>query len=146
MHLLGINDTGKAFGVSPDPLYDTLVSRLAVLMVGQTGSFHDVLAPILANEAIFAVNLYDAGLGQTVEDYFAELMADPGAVRATLPNFTIPGDISASKRYFTEDITIPRVDVTEQCTIVVPDDCNGVKYQIDDAAIARITKESFFVG
>lgn len=62
---------------------------------------------------------------------------------ASLPNFTIPGDISASKRYFQEDITVPRVDVTERCTIVVPDETNGVEYKIDDAAIARITKEAF---
>lgn len=83
-YLLGVDDAGKVFGVSPDPLYDTLATRLAGLKVGQTGPFHAVLAPILANEAIFAVNLHDAGLGQTVEDCFAELMAGPGAVRATL--------------------------------------------------------------
>ncbi len=62
---------------------------------------------------------------------------------ASLPNFTIPGDISASKRYFKEDITIPRVDVNERCMITVPDEKNGITYQIDDAAIERITKERF---
>lgn len=60
---------------------------------------------------------------------------------ASLPNFTIPGDISASKRYFKEDITIPRVDVTDRCTIIVPDENNGVRYEVDEAALARITRE-----
>ncbi len=64
---------------------------------------------------------------------------------ASLPNFTIPGDISASKRYFQEDITIPRIDVTERCTIIVPDESNGVRYQVDDAAIDRIAKEKFYL-
>ncbi|TCL72389.1 fructuronate reductase [Hydrogenispora ethanolica] len=83
-YLLGIDDAGKEFTVSPDPMYDTLAPLLAGVKLGQGGPFHAVLEPILSNEKIFAVNLYEAGLGQTVEDYFAELMAGPGAVRATL--------------------------------------------------------------
>jgi O-succinylbenzoate synthase len=65
---------------------------------------------------------------------------------ASLPNFTIPGDLSPSKRYFKEDITIPRVDVNERCMIEVPDEKNGIVYEIDDAAIARITKEQFTIA
>lgn len=64
---------------------------------------------------------------------------------ASLPNFIIPGDISASKRYFAEDITIPRVDVTEQCTIIVPDENNDVRYVADDAAIDRIAKDRIYL-
>ncbi len=62
---------------------------------------------------------------------------------ASLPNFTIPGDLSPSKRHFHEDITIPRVDINERCMIVVPDEKNGIVYEIDDAAIARLTTEQF---
>jgi O-succinylbenzoate synthase len=39
---------------------------------------------------------------------------------STLPNFTLPGDVSASKRYWTEDIIEPEVEVTRQGTIRVP--------------------------
>jgi o-succinylbenzoate synthase len=39
---------------------------------------------------------------------------------STLPNFTLPGDVSASKRYWTEDIIEPEVEVTRQGTIKVP--------------------------
>jgi O-succinylbenzoate synthase len=39
---------------------------------------------------------------------------------STLPNFTLPGDVSASKRYWAEDIIEPEVEVTPQGTIRVP--------------------------
>jgi O-succinylbenzoate synthase len=39
---------------------------------------------------------------------------------STLANFTLPGDVSASKRYWDEDIIEPEVEVTRQGTIKVP--------------------------
>jgi len=39
---------------------------------------------------------------------------------STLPNFTLPGDVSASRRYWTEDIIEPEVEVTPRGTIRVP--------------------------
>jgi O-succinylbenzoate synthase len=39
---------------------------------------------------------------------------------ASLPGFTLPGDISASDRYFSEDITAPFV--LHEGKIAVPDD------------------------
>jgi O-succinylbenzoate synthase len=39
---------------------------------------------------------------------------------STLPNFTLPGDVSASRRYWEEDIIEPEVTVTPQGTIRVP--------------------------
>jgi O-succinylbenzoate synthase len=39
---------------------------------------------------------------------------------STLPNFTLPGDVSASKRYWDEDIIEPEVTVSPQGTIRVP--------------------------
>ena len=39
---------------------------------------------------------------------------------STLPNFTLPGDVSASRRYWPEDIINPEVKVTPQGTIKVP--------------------------
>ena len=40
---------------------------------------------------------------------------------ATLAGFTLPGDVSASARYWEEDIIDPPVSVTAQGTIVAPD-------------------------
>ena len=39
---------------------------------------------------------------------------------STLPNFVLPGDVSASKRYWTRDIISPAVEVSPQGTIAVP--------------------------
>jgi O-succinylbenzoate synthase len=39
---------------------------------------------------------------------------------STLPNFSLPGDVSASRRYCAEDIIEPEVEVTRQGTIRVP--------------------------
>jgi O-succinylbenzoate synthase len=39
---------------------------------------------------------------------------------ATLPNFKFPHDLSASKRYYIEDLIEPPIDITPQGTINVP--------------------------
>ena len=39
---------------------------------------------------------------------------------STLPNFTLPGDVTASKRYWHEDIIEPEVEVSPTGTIRVP--------------------------
>ncbi|MDR3343536.1 MAG: mannitol dehydrogenase family protein [Treponema sp.] len=86
-YLLGVDDEGKAFTVSPDPLYPGLARSLGGVRLGDTGPFHRVLEPILSDKRIFGVNLYEAGLGERVEQYFGELMTGPGAVRGTLRKY-----------------------------------------------------------
>jgi fructuronate reductase len=83
-YLLGIDDQGKPFEVSPDPNYETLAARLKGIDLGQTGPFHDKLEPILSNPAFFGVNLYNVNLGQKVEEFFTMMIASPGAVEKTL--------------------------------------------------------------
>ncbi len=39
---------------------------------------------------------------------------------STLPNFTLPGDVTASKRYWVEDIIEPEVEVSPRGTIRAP--------------------------
>jgi fructuronate reductase len=87
-YLLGVDDRGVPFEVSPDPLYTSLIPMLAEISLGQKGPFHNALAPILSNGKIFALNLYDAGLGERVESYFEELLAGPGAAAAALHKYT----------------------------------------------------------
>jgi fructuronate reductase len=87
-YLMGIDDEGKPFTVSPDPLYPVLAPALAGIKLGQKGPFRSVLEPILSDKRIFAVNLYEAGLGERVETYFEELVAGPGAVAAVLKKYT----------------------------------------------------------
>src|SRR5579871_5897372 len=57
---------------------------------------------------------------------------------ATLPNFVLPGDVSASKRYWQRDITHPAVEVTPQGTIAIRDD-PGFGYALDHDYIRHLT-------
>jgi o-succinylbenzoate synthase len=49
---------------------------------------------------------------------------------STLPNFVLPGDVSASKRYWQRDIVVPPVEVTPKGTIEVRDEI-GFGYELD---------------
>jgi len=86
-YLLGVDDHGKKFEVSSDPLYPGLIQVLAGISLGQEGPFHETLKHILSDSKLFAVNLYEAGLGKKVESYFEEMIAGPGAVAATLHKY-----------------------------------------------------------
>jgi o-succinylbenzoate synthase len=57
---------------------------------------------------------------------------------STLPGFVFPGDVSASQRYWVEDIIEPEVNVTPQGTIHVPTD-PGIGYRIRVAEIEKRT-------
>jgi len=59
---------------------------------------------------------------------------------ASLPNFTLPGDIAASRRYYVPDLIDPPVDVAPDGTIGVPGGPGiGVRIDLDrvDAATSR---------
>lgn len=86
-YLLAVDDEGQAMELSSDPLLDTVMPYVAGIKLGEVRDFHKELQPILSNATIFGVDLYEAGLGETVEKYFAELVAGPGAVRATLEKY-----------------------------------------------------------
>jgi len=60
---------------------------------------------------------------------------------ATLPNFTLPGDVSASKRYWARDIIRPAVETTTRGTIEVRD-APGFGYDLDLDFIDSITVRS----
>jgi len=87
-YLIGVDDKGIPFEVSPDPLYSSLASVLGGIRLGQKGPFHGALEPILSNSKIFALNLYEAGLGEKIESYFEEMMAGKGSVLTTLWKYT----------------------------------------------------------
>ena len=57
---------------------------------------------------------------------------------ASLPGFTLPGDISASDRYFTRDITHERFTLNPDSTIDVPD-APGLGVTIDKDALQKFT-------
>jgi O-succinylbenzoate synthase len=57
---------------------------------------------------------------------------------STLDNFSLPGDVSASKRYWEEDIIHPAVEVSAQGTIHAPDG-PGIGYEPKLDMIERLT-------
>ncbi|HUI76055.1 MAG TPA: o-succinylbenzoate synthase [Candidatus Acidoferrum sp.] len=59
---------------------------------------------------------------------------------SSLPGYTLPGDVSASKRYWVEDIIEPEVEVTPQGTIRIPTK-PGLGYHVRTDLIERWTVE-----
>jgi o-succinylbenzoate synthase len=57
---------------------------------------------------------------------------------STLPNFILPGDVSASKRYWKRDIVSPAVEVSPSGTISVPT-VPGLGYDIDHDFLRSVT-------
>ncbi len=58
---------------------------------------------------------------------------------ASLPGFTLPGDISATDRYYLEDITTQRFNLNPDSTITVPTS-PGLGIEIDRPALSRATQ------
>ena len=85
-YLLGIDDEGNAFGQSPDPRLEEVKEYVKGISLGDT-DVHEALKPILSDATIFATDLYRVGLGEKVEGMFVELIAGPGAIRATLKKY-----------------------------------------------------------
>ena len=87
-YLMGINDAGESFEQSPDPLLETLKDKLKDVKFGDSSDAN--IAPIkevLSMDSIFGVNLYEVGLGETVETYFKEMNAGKGAILDTLKKY-----------------------------------------------------------
>jgi o-succinylbenzoate synthase len=64
---------------------------------------------------------------------------------ASLPNFSLPGDIAASKRYYSPDLIDPAIDIGADGTIEVPSGpgigVNVVRERVDAATLRAVTLE-----
>lgn len=90
-YLLAVDDEGKSFELSPDPLLTSVCPKLSRFTVGSEVTVDEALEelrPILSDAKIFGVDLYEVGLARTVAEYFVKLIADKGAVRETLNSLT----------------------------------------------------------
>jgi O-succinylbenzoate synthase len=66
---------------------------------------------------------------------------------STLPNFSLPGDIAGSKRYFNPDLIEPPVEVAADGTIAVPTGPGlGVSIRTDRIEQATLRRETFELG
>ncbi|MDR1605638.1 MAG: mannitol dehydrogenase family protein [Streptococcaceae bacterium] len=88
-YLLAVDDEGKAFTPSPDPLLADLQAALSGIQLGETDAakVHQALVPILSNATIFGSDLYQLGLGGKIEKIFIEMLAGQGAVSATIQTY-----------------------------------------------------------
>ena len=83
-YTLGIDDNGKSYELSPDPMNNEMKDMLSGVEFGKPDTLGEKLKPILSNAHIFGVNLYDAGLGNKVEGLVREQLEGVGAVRRSL--------------------------------------------------------------
>ena len=97
--------------------------RIINIKLGRVGGFrnakrvHDICQG--AGIPVWCGGMLEAGIGRA-----------HNIALATLPNFTLPGDVSASKRYWKRDIISPEVNTTAQGTIAIRDEV-GLGYDLD---------------
>ena len=105
--------------------------RIINIKLGRVGGFaeakrvHDVAQA--AGIPVWCGGMLESGIGRA-----------HNIALATLPNFTLPGDVSASKRYWSRDIIRPSVETTPQGTIAVRDE-PGFGYELDREFLDSIT-------
>ena len=88
-YLKGIRDDGTPFEPSPDPLLAELQALVAPLEIGKPDQDWSCLKQLFSRKDVFAVDLYEAGLGERIEGMVRELYAGPGAVRETLHKYVV---------------------------------------------------------
>lgn len=86
-YLMGINDKGEKFELSPDPLLGTVCPYVAGFELGKDADVETVLKPVLEDAHIWGVNLYEVGMADKVCKYFREMIKGPGAVREALKKY-----------------------------------------------------------
>ncbi len=116
---------------------ETGACRIVNIKVGRVGGFsealktHDVCQS--HNIPVWCGGMLETGIGRT-----------QNIALSTLGNFSLPGDVSASKRYWKEDIIDPEVEVSAHGMIAVSDR-PGTGYRIREDLIEKLTvrKETF---
>lgn len=86
-YMLAVDDAGNKYELAPDPMNEELQEQLKDIVIGKPETFKDQLKPILSNERLFFTDLYKAGVGEKIENMFREMIAGPGAVRATIHKY-----------------------------------------------------------
>ena len=66
-----------------------LQAIVAPLEIGKPDQDWSCLKQLFSRKDVFAVDLYEAGLGERIEGMVRELYAGPGAVRETLHKYVV---------------------------------------------------------
>ena len=105
--------------------------RIINIKLGRVGGFaeakrvHDVAER--AGIPVWCGGMLESGIGRA-----------HNIALSTLPNFTLPGDVSASQRYWARDVIQPAVEVTSRGTIFVRDE-PGFGYDLDREFLDSLT-------
>ena len=111
--------------------------RIINIKPGRVGGYaesikiHDLCAA--SNVPVWHGGMLESGIGRA-----------GNVALASLPNFTLPGDISASKRYYTQDIVEPAFEVAADGTMSVPTKPGiGVDVVMDRLERVTVRKQEF---
>jgi O-succinylbenzoate synthase len=106
--------------------------RIINIKIGRVGGYSQALA---IHDACYARNvpvwcggMLESGIGRA-----------HNIALASLPGFKLPGDISASSRYFARDVITPEVTVSPQGTVDVPLG-HGIGFEVDVDYINAMTQ------
>lgn len=86
-YLLAVDDEGRPMELSPDPMIPYMKEQLGGIAFGDPQSLTDQLKSVLSNESIFGTDLYQAGIGERIEEMVRSELKGPGAVRQTLKKY-----------------------------------------------------------
>jgi O-succinylbenzoate synthase len=106
------------------------------IKVGRVGGFSEAIAVHNAAEErgvpVWCGGMLETGIGRA-----------HNIALSSLPNFSLPGDVSASARYWAHDIIEPEVTVSKQGEIVVPTGVGSgyavLRDRIEDLTVRRQT-------
>jgi len=105
--------------------------RIINIKVGRIGGFTDAIAVHDVAQRfgvpVWCGGMLEAGIGRS-----------HNVALSTLPNFKLPGDVSASKRYWKEDIIEPEVEVSGNGTITISEK-PGRGYELRKDLIEKLT-------
>jgi len=105
--------------------------RIVNIKVGRVGGFSEAIAVHDVAHArgipVWCGGMLESGIGRA-----------HNVALSTLPGFMLPGDVSASKRYWKEDIIEPEVEVSVKGTIAVNDQ-PGRGYRVREDLVERLT-------
>ncbi len=105
--------------------------RIINIKVGRVGGFSEAIAvhnvALKNGIPVWCGGMLESGIGRS-----------HNIALSTLKNFTLPGDVSASKRYWKEDIIEPAVEVSPQGFIKVPETA-GRGFKIKADLIEKLT-------
>jgi o-succinylbenzoate synthase len=105
--------------------------RIINVKLGRVGGFSEAIAvhnaALERGVPVWCGGMLESGIGRS-----------HNVALSSLENFSLPGDVSASARYWAEDIVEPEITISRQGEIAIPD-IPGRGYEVKTDLIDRLT-------